>query len=108
MSSKVIHLSDEDFNKNVLIETKSILVDFWAEWCGPCKMIANILDEIADEYSNKLVIGKLNIDDNPKTTNKYGIRSIPTLVFFKDGEPINKQVGFFSKTKLKEFLEKNI
>ncbi|MGP1959253.1 MAG: thioredoxin TrxA [Arsenophonus sp. NC-CH8-MAG3] len=108
MSNKVIHLSDGDFNTKILEAVKPVLVDFWAEWCNPCKIIIPILDEIADECTAKLIIGKLNVDDNPVTTAKYGIRSIPTLVLFKNGEMLNKQVGLLSKTQLKEFLDKNI
>ncbi|MGP1932118.1 MAG: thioredoxin TrxA [Arsenophonus sp.] len=108
MNNKIIYLSDNDFNKKVFSSEKLVLVDFWAKWCGPCKMISPILDEIADEYEIKLIIGKLNVDDNPKTSAKYAIRSIPTLLLLKSGNLIDKQVGFLSKTQLKEFLNKNI
>ncbi|MGP1923959.1 MAG: thioredoxin TrxA [Arsenophonus sp. NEOnobi-MAG3] len=108
MNDKVIHLSDENFNTTILEAVKPILVDFWAKWCAPCKMIAPILDEIAYECAAKLIIGKLNVEDNPVTAAKYSIRSIPTLVLFKGGELLNKQVGLLSKTQLKEFLDKNI
>ncbi|MFP3029438.1 MAG: thioredoxin TrxA [Arsenophonus sp.] len=108
MNDKVIHLSDGNFNTEVLEAVKPVLVDFWAKWCGPCKMIAPILDEIAYEYAAKLIIGKLNVEDNTVTAAKYGIRSIPTLILFKGGELINNQVGLLSKTQLKEFLDKNI
>ncbi|MGP1930756.1 MAG: thioredoxin TrxA [Arsenophonus sp. ET-YP4-MAG3] len=108
MSNKIIHLSDSDFNKKALGAKKPILVDFWAEWCGPCKIISTILDEIADEYAIKLIIGKLNIDNNTETVKRYTIRSIPTLVLLKNGELINKKVGLLSKTQLKEFLDNNI
>ncbi|MCE1667479.1 thioredoxin TrxA, partial [Enterobacter hormaechei] len=83
MSDKIIHLSDASFDTDVLNAAGPVLVDFWAAWCGPCKMIAPILDEIAPEYSGKLTITKLNIDDNPATAPKYGIRGIPTLLLFK-------------------------
>ncbi|MCE1754855.1 thioredoxin TrxA, partial [Enterobacter hormaechei] len=86
MSDKIIHLSDASFDTDVLNAAGPVLVDFWAAWCGPCKMIAPILDEIAPEYSGKLTITKLNIDDNPATAPKYGIRGIPTLLLFKDGQ----------------------
>ncbi|MFP3019089.1 MAG: thioredoxin TrxA [Arsenophonus sp.] len=108
MIEKVIHLFDRNFNEKTLLEKKAVLVDFWAEWCGPCKMIAPILEEIADEYATKLIIGKLNVDDNPEIANKYNIRSIPTLILFKNGELINKKIGLLTKIQLKEFLEKNI
>lgn len=108
MSDKVIHLSDGDFNKEVLKAEKPILVDFWAEWCGPCKILAPILDEIAGDYAAKLVIGKLNVDNNSTIATKYAIRSIPTLALFKGGELIKMHVGSLSKTQLKEFLDKNI
>ncbi|AMA65197.1 Thioredoxin-1 [Candidatus Arsenophonus lipoptenae] len=108
MNNKIIHFSDEDFNIKILNETKPILIDFWAEWCNPCKMITPILSEIADEYKSQLIVGKLNIDKNPKTATKYNIRSIPTLILFKNSEEISRQVGLLSKTQLKEFLDKNI
>ncbi|ETS32788.1 thioredoxin [Photorhabdus temperata] len=108
MSDKIIHLSDASFDTDVLKAAGSVLVDFWAAWCGPCKMIAPILDEIALEYSGKLTIAKLNIDDNPATAPKYGIRGIPTLLLFKDGQVVATKVGALSKTQLKEFLDANL
>ncbi|MCE1644835.1 thioredoxin TrxA, partial [Enterobacter hormaechei] len=93
MSDKIIHLSDASFDTDVLNAAGPVLVDFWAAWCGPCKMIAPILDEIAPEYSGKLTITKLNIDDNPATAPKYGIRGIPTLLLFKDGQVAATKVG---------------
>ncbi|WP_323839461.1 thioredoxin TrxA [Photorhabdus africana] len=108
MSDKIIHLSDASFDTDVLNAVGPVLVDFWAAWCGPCKMIAPILDEIAPEYSGKLTIAKLNIDDNPVTAPKYGIRGIPTLLLFKDGQVAATKVGALSKTQLKEFLDANL
>ncbi|HFI1933140.1 TPA: thioredoxin TrxA [Yersinia enterocolitica] len=108
MSDKIIHLSDDSFDTDVLKASGLVLVDFWAEWCGPCKMIAPILDEIAEEYEGKLTITKLNIDDNQGTAPKYGIRGIPTLLLFRDGEVVATKVGALSKGQLKEFLDANL
>ncbi|MFP9230432.1 thioredoxin TrxA [Pectobacterium cacticida] len=108
MSDKIIHLTDDSFEKKVLQSEGAILVDFWAEWCGPCKMIAPILDEIAEEFEGKLTVAKLNIDENPATAPKYGIRGIPTLLLFKNGEVAATKVGALSKGQLKEFLTANL
>jgi len=108
MSDKIIHLTDDSFGEDVLKAAAPVLVDFWAEWCGPCKMIAPILDEIASEFEGKLTIAKLNIDENPGTAPKYGIRGIPTLLLFKDGEVAATKVGALSKSQLKEFLTANL
>ncbi|MBT0724829.1 thioredoxin TrxA [Rosenbergiella sp. S61] len=107
-SEKIVHLTDSSFDTDVLKAEGVTLVDFWAEWCGPCKMIAPILDEIAEEYEGKLTIAKLNIDDNPETAPKYGIRGIPTLLLFKAGEVVATKVGALSKGQLKEFLNANL
>ncbi len=108
MSSNIIYLSDESFEEEVLKSKTPVLVDYWAEWCGPCKMIAPILDEIASEYGNKVKVTKLNIDDNPDTPPKYGIRGIPTLMLFKDGNVEATKVGAVSKSQLSAFIDQNI
>ncbi|WP_350312907.1 thioredoxin TrxA [Dickeya fangzhongdai] len=108
MSDKIIHLTDDSFETDVLQSEHVTLVDFWADWCGPCKMIAPILDEIADEFDGKLMVAKLNIDENPATAPKYGIRGIPTLLLFKNGEVAATKVGALSKGQLKEFLNANL
>ena len=108
MSDKIIQLTDDSFEADVLKSEKPVLVDFWAEWCGPCKMIAPILDDVAGEFADRVVIGKLNIDQNSGTPPKFGIRGIPTLLLFKDGQVAATKVGALSKTQLVEFLENNI
>jgi len=108
MSENIVKVSDDSFDKDVLSAPGPVLVDYWAEWCGPCKMIAPVLDEIADEYDGKLTIAKLNIDENPNTPPRYGIRGIPTLMLFKDGEVAGTKVGSVSKTQLAEFVDQHI
>jgi thioredoxin 1 len=108
MSANIIHVSDDSFEQEVLQSDKPVLVDYWAEWCGPCKMIAPVLAELADEYADKVQIAKLNIDDNPATPPKYGIRGIPTLMLFKNGEVEATKVGAVSKKDLAKFLDENI
>ncbi|RJE77419.1 thiol reductase thioredoxin [Pseudoalteromonas citrea] len=108
MSDKIIQLTDDSFEADVLKSAQPVLVDFWAEWCGPCKMIAPILDEVASQYEGKVTIGKLNIDQNAGTPPKFGIRGIPTLLLFKDGAVAATKVGALSKTQLIEFLDANI
>ena len=108
MSDKVVHLTDSSFDAEVLQSDIPVLVDFWAEWCGPCKMIAPILDELADEYDGKLKIAKLNIDENQATAPQYGVRGIPTLILVKNGSVEAQQVGAVSKSQLATFIDSNI
>lgn len=105
MSDLVLHVNDSDFNETVLSASGPVLVDYWAEWCGPCKMIAPILDEIAKDYEGKLTIAKLNIDDNPATPQHYGVRGIPTLMLFVDGEVEGTKVGALTKSQLSAFID---
>jgi thioredoxin 1 len=108
VSDKIIHLTDDTFETEVVNSDGPVLVDYWADWCGPCKMIAPILDEIADEYADRVKIAKLNIDENPATPPKYGIRGIPTLMLFKGGNVEATKVGAVSKSQLTAFLDSNI
>lgn len=105
MSDKIVQISDASFEQDVLKASGPVLVDFWAEWCGPCKMIAPVLEELADEYDGKLTIAKLNIDSNIATAPKYGVRGIPTLIIFKDGEIAGTKVGALSRTQLVAFID---
>jgi thioredoxin 1 len=107
-SSKIVNVTDSSFDKEVLNADGPVLVDYWAEWCGPCKMIAPILDEIAGEYDGRLKIAKLNIDDNAETPPRYGIRGIPTLMLFKNGAVEATKVGALSKSQLTAFIDSNI
>jgi len=108
MSENITHTTDDAFETDVLQADLPVLVDYWAEWCGPCKMIAPILDEISGEYADKLKICKMDIDANQQTPPKYGIRGIPTLMLFKNGELAATKVGALSKSQLAEFLDTNI
>lgn len=108
MSDKIIYLSDDSFESDVLKSDLPVLVDFWAEWCGPCKMIAPILDDVSEEYAGRVTIAKLNVDQNNVSPAKYGVRGIPTLLLFKNGELAATKVGALSKTQLKEFIDAQI
>ena len=108
MAEHIVHISDESFEEEVLQSEQPVLIDYWAEWCGPCKMIAPVLDEIATEYSDRLKVVKLNIDDNPQTPPKYGIRGIPTLMVFKNGQVEATKVGAVSKAQLTAFLDDSL
>ena len=108
MSDNIVYVSDDTFEDEVLKGVVPVLVDFWAVWCGPCKMIAPILDEISDEYNGRLKVTKLNIDDNPNTPPKFGIRGIPTLMLYKGGEVEATKVGAVSKSQLTAFIDSNL
>jgi len=108
LSGSVVYVTDETFEQEILKAEGSVLVDYWADWCGPCKMIAPILEEIAEEYAGKVKVTKLNIDENPETPPKYGIRGIPTLMLFKNGNVEATKVGAMSKSQLAAFLDSNL
>ena len=108
MTNNIVHISDESFEEEVLNSSVPVLIDYWAEWCGPCKMIAPILDELVEEYGEKIKIVKLNIDENPETPPKYNIRSIPTLMIFKDGNVEATKVGAVSRSQLAAFIDSSL
>ena len=108
MAQGIVNITDDSFESEVLKAEKPVLVDYWAEWCGPCKMIAPVLEEIAREYAGQIKVAKLNIDENPATPPKYGIRGIPTLMLFKNGNVEATKVGALSKSQLTAFIDSNI
>jgi len=103
--AKPIELTDDSFEEEVLNADNPVLVDFWAEWCGPCRMVGPIVEELANEYEGKAKVGKVDVDSNPSISTKYGIRSIPSLLIFKDGEVVDQIIGVVPKSKLRKQLE---
>ena len=105
MSGSIVHVSDSSFEQDVLQAEGPVLVDFWAEWCGPCKMIAPVLEEISGDYAGKLTVAKMDVDSNTATAPKYGVRGIPSLLIFKSGEVVGTKVGALSKSQLAAFID---
>ena len=104
----IVTLTDENFEEEVNSSTVPVLVDYWAEWCGPCKMIGPLVEEMAEEYSNRLKVGKLDVDENQSSASKQNVMSIPTLLIFKEGEVVAQQIGAVNKTQITEFIESNL
>lgn len=101
-----IEITDSNFEEQVLQAGKPVIIDFWAEWCGPCRMVGPIVDELAEDYGDQVIVGKLDVDNNPEVTARFGIRNIPTVLFIKNGEVVDKQVGAVQKSSLEEKLKK--
>lgn len=108
MNDNIVHVTDSTFEDEVLKSDTPVMVDYWAEWCGPCKAIAPVLEEIADEYKGKLIVAKMDVDDNQSTPQKYAVRGIPTLMIFKNGNAVGTKVGQLSKSQLSAFIDSNI
>ena len=108
MSQQIVHVSDSSFEQDVLKSNVPVLLDFWAEWCGPCKMIAPILDQIAAEYAGKVVVAKMNVDENPKTPMRFNVRGIPTLILFKNGQAEGQKIGAVRKADVAAFLDSKL
>ena len=108
MSQQIVHVSDSSFEQDVLKSNVPVLLDFWAEWCGPCKMIAPMLDQIAAEYAGKVLVAKMNVDENPRTPMKFSVRGIPTLILFKNGQLQGQKIGAVRKADVAAFLDSNL
>jgi len=108
MSDNIIHVTDSSFEDEVLKSKLPVMLDFWAEWCGPCRAIAPVLEEIAKEYNGRMIVAKINVDQNPSTPQKYAVRGIPTLMIFKDGDVIGTKVGQASKSQLAAYIDSTI
>lgn len=108
MSDKIVNLTDAEFEANVVNNSTPTLVDFWAEWCAPCKALTPVVEQVADAYTGRLQVGKMNIDEHPETPGKYAVRAIPTLLLFKDGDVVDQIVGLVTKGKIDEMLEKHV
>ncbi len=103
-----LELNDDNFEEKILKSDKVAMVDFWAEWCGPCRMVGPVVEELANEYDGKAIIGKVNVDNNPQISQKHGIKSIPAILFFKNGEVVDKQIGAVPKNILQQKLDQHI
>jgi len=107
-SENVVDVSDDSFESSIIQGDKPSVIDFWAEWCQPCKMLAPTVQELANDYEGKILVGKVNVDDNPNTATKFGIRGIPTLLFFKDGQVVQQLVGVKSKAEIQKVIDENL